>query len=123
MNKLLTSKLRFMNVLFILFSILLGLQCTVHAATSVKITDKEIKSLVETEVTNLINKKTTKGAVVSIIKDDKSILCRGYGYADNGGSGLGLAIVKSIAEKHKGTIRARYFYTYRAPYIYKLTLI
>lgn len=44
--------------------------------------DSKITKLIDDEVSELVDNKCAKGAVVSIVKNDKVLLCKGYGYAD-----------------------------------------
>ncbi len=44
--------------------------------------ENDIVKYIDTEVVRLVQDKTVKGAVVSVVRDNKVLLCKGYGYTD-----------------------------------------
>lgn len=69
----------------ILIIMLFSLNCSVYAETNNNNNSSKDKSIVEyidTEMNKLVDSKLTKGITASVVKDQKLVLCKGYGYAD-----------------------------------------
>lgn len=82
MRKAITKMLSLIILSLILFNILLGSSVTTFADTREQNQNSELVNLIQADINKSINKKAIKGAIVSIVKDDKTLLCSGYGYAD-----------------------------------------
>ncbi|WP_035775072.1 serine hydrolase domain-containing protein [Clostridium carboxidivorans] len=54
----------------------------VYAKTTDLSTDKKITDYIDGKVNELIKDKKSKGAIVSVVKDNNVLLSKGYGYAD-----------------------------------------